>query len=376
MDPLEQSAWGGNLPSADTTTANTTDTADQSPPSNPTGPRMPSWDDYRMLMQTFMQMGNFISATDNAQRATGRALEALTSKVEAISTNEPSSTRPAPSSGLSGGTVRVREPRVFNGKAAEVEAFIDEVSNAIHLQRRSLTTDYDRSIYLAAYLEDGSPKSWYQAIRLTATHLLDDFDSLIENFRAHFGDSDLEASAYRKIASLKQTGSVANYASRFRELLVHLDWSESSKIAAFKQGLKDHVKTLLITVRQKPKEFDEFVKICVEIDNDYHQHELETKNSRHGPSKSNKSHHSDSRPPPPPPAAAPVLPQGEPMQIDATKTRRGPLTAQERERRIKNNLCVYCGGDGHKVDSCPNMSDAAKKRFADKKKANPSSGKA
>ncbi|SCZ91722.1 BZ3500_MvSof-1268-A1-R1_Chr5-1g07630 [Microbotryum saponariae] len=41
------------------------------------------------------------------------------------------------------------------------------------------------------------------------------------------------------------------------------------------------------------------------------------------------------------------------MDVDATTTRRAPLTPQEREQRLKNNLCLYCGEGGHQVSSCP-----------------------
>jgi hypothetical protein len=37
--------------------------------------------------------------------------------------------------------------------------------------------------------------------------------------------------------------------------------------------------------------------------------------------------------------------EGDPMQLDGIGTgRKGPLTADERQRRIQNGLCFYCGG--------------------------------
>ena len=40
----------------------------------------------------------------------------------------------------------------------------------------------------------------------------------------------------------------------------------------------------------------------------------------------------------------------EDMQIDAVKF--GPLTAQEKKRRLDEGLCLYCGHSGHKAISC------------------------
>ena len=31
----------------------------------------------------------------------------------------------------------------------------------------------------------------------------------------------------------------------------------------------------------------------------------------------------------------------------------GKLTSDERKKRLKNNLCLYCGAGDHKLDSCP-----------------------
>jgi hypothetical protein len=32
---------------------------------------------------------------------------------------------------------------------------------------------------------------------------------------------------------------------------------------------------------------------------------------------------------------------------------KGKLTQQERQRRIDKNLCLFCGGSGHRTDTCP-----------------------
>ncbi|KAL1256383.1 hypothetical protein QQF64_009474 [Cirrhinus molitorella] len=47
-----------------------------------------------------------------------------------------------------------------------------------------------------------------------------------------------------------------------------------------------------------------------------------------------------------PPTSAEPAP--EPMQVGYTK-----LTVEERERRLKGNLCLYCGQPGHIRANCP-----------------------
>lgn len=50
-----------------------------------------------------------------------------------------------------------------------------------------------------------------------------------------------------------------------------------------------------------------------------------------------------------PPAATSVTPPApEPMQVDSFH-----LSCAERECRIQNHLCLYCGSDGHLIPRCP-----------------------
>ncbi len=48
----------------------------------------------------------------------------------------------------------------------------------------------------------------------------------------------------------------------------------------------------------------------------------------------------------------PHNPDVVPMEIDSI--RRGPLAAQEKDRRRNERLCLYCGQPDHFVTSCPN----------------------
>lgn len=41
-------------------------------------------------------------------------------------------------------------------------------------------------------------------------------------------------------------------------------------------------------------------------------------------------------------------PESEPMQIDNTR-----LSPAERQHRLTQNLCLYCGAGGHAISSCP-----------------------
>lgn len=326
-----------------------------------------------------------LASVDRTQRQMGAAFEAITQQLLALNTAaQPPVPQPAtapvpppvPTPAAVRGTPRFKEPFVFGGSAAEVEPWIDEISNAVYLQRATLPDDYDRAIYLAGYLKQGSPKSWYYGIKSSNPDLLYDFDALLANFRAHFGDSDVSATALRKLKDLKQTGACSTYASKTRELHQHLNLNDFTKSDYFYNGLKEGVKDLLVNIK-RANTFDAFVEQCIEFDNRLHNREVEKKLTSKS-SSSRSSDRQDSRPrvstaPVPVPAAAPAVSSAVPMEIDAVK--RGPITADEKARRRREGLCFYCGQGKHRIEDCPNMSAKAKASYKARATASPS-GKA
>lgn len=255
-----------------------------------------SWQN--VLVAMFNGFGQWAQSTNESQAVLSAAMQTLATQVSTLTAQtanlQQSLPTPTPAATPAGpsGSIRIKEPCVFSGKASEVEVFLDEVQNNLYLQCRQIITNYEQSLFLSLYLADGNPKSWYPAIKSSWPNLLNDFEALVEDFRGHFGDSNLESTAYRKIKALKQTGTCASYASCFCELVVHLDWTDKSKIAAFREGLKEQVWDLLITVHPKPATFNEFVKVCIEIDNAVYENELD---KRHAKASDTPKHTDNSR---------------------------------------------------------------------------------
>ena len=128
------------------------------------------------ILNAIFALGHHFDGVRATQHHISQTIEALTNRILAASTPAP------PSSGDPRGAPRFKDPFVFTGSPAEVEPWIDEIGNAVHLQCATLVTDYDKSIYMAGYLKVGNPKSWYYAIRSSHQSLLYNFDALIENF--------------------------------------------------------------------------------------------------------------------------------------------------------------------------------------------------
>ena len=371
---MEQDGWNDNLPQAT-----------QQIPQTTVEPTEQDADTVAMrnLLQSVVQIGLGAKAIHDQQAYTQQILANLAAQVNGIALAQTSSTTTTAPSGTSRNAPKFREPRIFTGKASDVEAFLNEMRDAVQLSRGQLPVDRDRSIYMGTYLGDGSPKSWYNSVRKHNDSLLDNFTAFCERFEAHFGDPDVTATAQEKLLKLRQDqfGSCAAYVARFEELLPFVDWSDQSSINTFYKGLKPRVKDGLVSVLGKPTIFRDYTKLCIEIDNVAWRREQERKTEKSSSSRNDNTLRAFPAPRPSTaatPGISTAISPGVPMEIDATKLGKphGPLSQKERDDRRAKGLCLYCGGP-HKIANCPNMSEAAKKRFTDRQKAKAApSGKA
>ncbi|KAJ2936128.1 hypothetical protein H1R20_g962, partial [Candolleomyces eurysporus] len=230
---------------------------------------------------------------------------------------------------------KFREPRVFNGRADQVDGFLREIENTIFLQCRSLSTDRDRVLYMGTFLGDGSPGIWYHTVQLNnaATGLLDNYPGFVNAFQQHFEQSDHYADALRKLGDLKQTGSAAAFTSRFLELTAWLDWTDQTKIQEYWNRLKDSVKATLINRRGRyfTTSFDVFAKECTAIDNELHQFELDRRSTKKTSASTSSQTQQPFHQPSPSTTTTTRKPDVVPMEIDAV--RRSPLTNEEKACR-------------------------------------------
>ncbi|THU91610.1 hypothetical protein K435DRAFT_863266 [Dendrothele bispora CBS 962.96] len=229
-------------------------------------------------------------------------------------------------------------PSTFKGKASEIEEFIQAVEDAVDLRLTSLHTDGQKCLYMSTLLGDGAPKQWYCSIRLNKSSLLGSFTEF--------------------------TDSAAAYASRFLELLVHVNWTDETKIDNFYRNLKPSVKDLISNTKWEscPKTFLDYAVFAIDCDNRVHKQELEPKDESSKKSTNNNTLSSSK--------SESTLPPGEPMQIDATISKpRGKLTEAEWKHCIDNDLGLYCGKCRKTTDTCPNHPPHVIKCVEEKKDA-------
>lgn len=278
-------------------------------------------------------------------------------------------------------SIKVREPRMFSGKADDVEPFIREVKTYIQLQRGAFVTDNDKTLFFSLYLKSGVAESWYNAVCINEKALLQDFDAFIRAFIARFQSTDLASKYLDKIEALEQTSSASTYANQFFEYLAYLDWTEETKLTQFNRGLKPELRRAL-AITKRETTLEKWAQVVVEADKNLYQVDREirrrggNKSSTNNKSSGNQSSNTtgkgrdqrDSRSTTSQPSSSTTNPAPSsstsgvvPMDVDAMRQSRprGPLTDAEKEHRRKNNLCFYCGEGNHSFKNCPKKNPAA-----------------
>ena len=169
-----------------------------------------------------------------------------------------------------------------------------------------------------------------------------DLDAFLAEFTNTFGEIDQARTATTKLRSLQQRSRAASvYAAEFQQLACDVDWDDNALISTFQWGLRDNDKDLLLNL-PNPTSLSEAITQAVRCDNRLFEKRQERRLIS-GPYRADVVMPTKSS------TTTTFVP--EPMQIDASKIKK--LTLEEKERQRREDLCMYCGGKGHRAHNCP-----------------------
>ncbi|KAK3556524.1 hypothetical protein QTP70_009070 [Hemibagrus guttatus] len=150
--------------------------------------------------------------------------------------------------------------------------------------------------------------------------------------------------ASKKLLTLRQNnGSATEYAIQFRTIAAGSGWNDESLMVCFLNGLSEAIKDDLAT-REPARDLETLIDQAIRLDNRLRERNL------------NRPFVSTLSASPTPVQMLPV-PQDspEPMQLGRTQ-----LSPSERDRRMRERCCLYCGLYGHFRSTCPELSGNAR----------------
>ena len=261
-----------------------------------------------------------------------------------------------------------KKPDEYDGKDRYAcSDFISQVRLFIAGNSGLFQNDNAKIIFVATYLR-GKAFAWIEPyLNRTDLPWMVNFELFCFEMMKSLGDPDRTNTMTKRLKQLRQTSSCTNYRTEFDSVAQYLSINDAGLKTYFYDGLKADVKDALALVINEPTDFKSFQDLCVKIDNRLFERKQESRNpspAAHKPSghqhkPANNNNHF--RKPVPIKNFAPRVnvyaqqpANPAPMDLDGAGYRKfKPLTPQEREHRVKNNLCLYCGKPGHRAGNCP-----------------------
>ena len=256
---------------------------------------------------------------------------------------------------------KLNPPKIFTGVRSEFTAFILQLGLIFNSDptRYPVSNPNIRIAYAASFLA-GPAMEWFRPyVGEDSAIEFDTWEQFVAALKAAFDDPDARATAERKLRTLKQgTRDCSTYHAEFAPLATQLRLDHPTRISWFKHGLTYEVSKMMIT-QPVTEDFNIYVQQAIKVDN-----ALRALNQTRGPTyqTQTQTQNQTSRTPTTASGTAPG-----PMDLSATTRRaqgpqgpryqsfqRSPVSAEEKQRRRQNNLCMYCGSPGHWASTCPN----------------------
>ncbi|QRW23576.1 Retrotransposon-derived protein PEG10 [Rhizoctonia solani] len=256
--------------------------------------------------------------------------------------------------------VKVDHPDAYTGKIGnKAQQWLTRMLAWVCLNQRMFPTDQETLSFLLMNMKDVAGAWAHPHLDQLGSHraLIQTVDDFRMEFLAAFGNPDATQAAKRQITHLTQTGTCAEYITKFRTIAMDLDWNNAALRGQFARGLHWEVSRLIATRERRPTTLLELQNAALVIDN-----ALRKERASH-PLKGNKSGTTSTTP-------------NRGASTSQQATRPGRLSSnpnfvskEERNRRRAEGLCIKCGKTGHKFAECRTGWKAAPKEEGVKKEA-------
>uniref|UniRef100_A0AAQ4Q544 CCHC-type domain-containing protein n=1 Tax=Gasterosteus aculeatus aculeatus TaxID=481459 RepID=A0AAQ4Q544_GASAC len=264
--------------------------------------------------------------------AARQAVESLAAQVNDLSMRltQTRSESPLTLSHSSSSEPRINNPPCYAGEPAECRAFLTQCEVAFSLQPRTYAEDQARIAYVISLLT-GRAREWGTSVWEAGGPCCRRFPLFKEEMIKVFDQSVFGREASRLLTTIRQgKRSVADFAIEFRTLSTTSEWNEPALVARFLEGLNIELKEE-IYARGSPADLDTLIELAIRLDRCFQQR----RRARTAAPTVRES-------------IPPLAPEPEPMQLGGIH-----LRPEEKQRRLSNRLCLYCGAAGHFAASCP-----------------------
>ena len=242
-------------------------------------------------------------------------------------------------------------PKTYDGDLSQCLGFVTQCELLFCHNPSRFYLDNAKIAFIVSLLS-GRALDWAVATLSSDSNMSSDYHHFISEFRLVFDHPPDGADSASRLHSLCQgSRSVAEFAVEFRILAAKSGWGDAALKSAFRRGLSDSIKDLLL--RDQPSSLADLISLALKVDDRLRERRIEKRNrsppntpraSRPFTPRNPTAAHPTSPVSNPPPS---VSNETEPMQLGRSR-----LTRAMREHRMLNRLCLYCGKEGHFIQGC------------------------
>jgi hypothetical protein len=276
------------------------------------------------------------------ESSTSNKLKQLFTKEPTLIANIESSSKSTKSANMSDDNgIKPKNPDTYSGGTKDLERYLSQCQLYFLLKKEGFKTNSDKVLFAGSHLR-GPAADWFapfirdlskgQRARPETQAIFSNYANFEAALEQLYGSRNKQRTAVRQMQQLRQTGPASQYTATFRRLAMDSEWDNTALTTMYYSGLKDTIKDELSRGEQ-PDTLSELIDKVITIDERLFERQME----RTRPGTSYGARQSK-------PYYGP-----QPMDLSAT---RGPLTKRDREHRMKNNLCLYCGKPGHRAREC------------------------
>ena len=269
----------------------------------------------------------------------------------------------APSPGAYTYAPPVALPEKFDGDPSKFGSFLTAVDNFLVANKNVYTNDEVKVRIVGSLLLDNALQ-WFITMVQTESVALKSFDVFMSQFRSMFSNPQAKRQSHTALRKLRQgKDSALRYATLFRQIAKSTGYNDAALMEFYQDGLRYDIQDYMLYFLEEPGSLEELISLSIRIDNRLLGRRSD--NSDRQPQFKRfipRKPHFDGPKSTPAPGSpqTPQLPTPAPMDLDGMKVKPGKLTPEERNRRLTNNLCLYCGEPGHRLNECSKRSSEPK----------------
>ncbi|QSS61931.1 hypothetical protein I7I51_04108 [Histoplasma capsulatum] len=247
--------------------------------------------------------------------------------------------------------IRLPDPPAYYGNSLhEYNTFIRALERRYELNPGQYATDRIKVIYASSWLRKTVETTWAtkekELGRLNQPFSWDGFKEFLHNDLEDIHTRGFTAAI--RFEKLKQQPgqSVQQFASKFNEILGNLAFDREEFLTQlFFAKLQSSVRDRIQEYHNLPTNCNELAALAARIEAIYRIRDKRN-NSKQGSFNPPNHHRDDDR------RGTKRSSGSSPSNGQRNLTSAGKLTMEERQRRMDNNLCLFCGEAGHILKNC------------------------